>query len=53
MTYLSIVGRNRVGQTLDNHIDRLRAVLGCMRTNKFYANASKCIFDADEITVLG
>ena len=24
-----------------------------MRTNKFYANASKCIFDAEEIPFLG
>ena len=31
----------------DNHIDHLRAVLECMRTNKLYANASKCIFGAD------
>ena len=33
---------------VDNHIDHLRAVLGCMRTNKLYANASKCIYGADE-----
>ena len=26
---------------VDNHIDHLRAVLECMRTNKLYANASK------------
>ena len=32
---------------VENHIDHLRAVLGCMRTNKLYANASKCIFGAD------
>ena len=38
---------------VDNHIDHLRAVLGCMRTNKLYANASKCIFGADEIAFLG
>ena len=25
---------------VDNHIDHLRAVLECMRTNKLYANAS-------------
>ena len=32
---------------VDNHIDHLRAVLECMRTNKLYANASKCIFGAE------
>ena len=38
------------GQTDVNiHIDYLRAVLECMRTNKLYANASKCIFGADKI----
>ena len=37
---------------LDNHIDHLRAVLECMRTNKLYANASKCIFGAEEIFCL-
>ena len=36
-----------------NHIDHLRAVLECMRTNKLYANASKCIFGAEEIPFLG
>ena len=38
---------------VENHIDHLRAVLGCMRTNKLYANASKCIFGANEIPFLG
>ena len=38
---------------VDNHIDHLRAVLECMRTNKLYANASKCIFGAEEIPFLG
>jgi hypothetical protein len=38
---------------VENHIDRLRAVLECMRTNKLYANASKCIFGAEEIPFLG
>ena len=38
---------------MDNHIDHLRAVLECMRTNKLYANASKCIFGAEEILFLG
>uniref|UniRef100_H3H1W0 Reverse transcriptase domain-containing protein n=1 Tax=Phytophthora ramorum TaxID=164328 RepID=H3H1W0_PHYRM len=36
-----------------NHIDHLRAVLECMRTNKLYANASNCIFGAKEIPFLG
>ena len=36
-----------------NHINHLRAVLECMRTNKLYADASKCIFVADEIPFLG
>ena len=40
MKYLSIFMRNRVGRR-DNHIDRLRAVLECMRSYKLYANASK------------
>ena len=31
---------------VDNHIDHLRSVLECMRTNKLYANDSKCIFGA-------
>ena len=38
---------------IDNHIVHLRAVLECMRTNKLYANASKCIFGAEEIPFLG
>ena len=33
-----------------NHIIHLRAVLECMRTNNLYANASKCIFGAEEIS---
>ena len=37
---------------VDNHIDHLRAVLKCMRTNKLYANASKCIFGTEEIPFL-
>ena len=35
------------------HISHLRAVLECMRTNKLYANASKCIFGAEEVPFLG
>ncbi|CAI5704679.1 unnamed protein product [Peronospora farinosa] len=38
---------------IENHIVHLRAVLECMRTNKLYANASKCIFGAEEIPFLG
>ena len=38
---------------VDNHIDHLRAVLECMRTNKLYANAFKYIFGALEIPFLG
>jgi hypothetical protein len=38
---------------VENHIDHLRAVLACMRTNKLYANTSKCIFGAEEIPFLG
>ena len=38
---------------VDNHIDHLRAVVECMHTNKLYANASKCIFGAEEIPFLG
>ena len=38
---------------VNNHIDHLRAVLECMRTNKLYANASTCIFGADEIPFFG
>ena len=38
---------------IDNHIVYLRVVLKCMRTNKLYANASKCIFGAEEIPFSG
>ena len=38
---------------VDIHIDHLRAVLECMRTNKLYANSYKCIFGAEEIPFLG
>ena len=38
---------------VDNHIDHFGAVLECMRTNKLYANASKCIFGAEEIPFWG
>nr|CAI72333.1 putative polyprotein [Phytophthora infestans] len=38
---------------VENHIDHLRAVLDCMRTNKLYANLDKCIFGAEEIPFLG
>ena len=35
------------------HIEHLRAVLECMRTNKLYANADTCVFGAEEIPFLG
>ncbi|POM60411.1 LOW QUALITY PROTEIN: Pol protein [Phytophthora palmivora] len=38
---------------VENHVDHLRAVLECMRTNNLYANADKCIFRAEEIPFLG
>ncbi|POM73082.1 Pol protein [Phytophthora palmivora] len=38
---------------VENHVAHLRAVLECMRTNKLYANADKCIFGAEEIPFLG
>ena len=38
---------------VDNHVDNFRALLECIPTNKLYANASKCIFGADEIPFLG
>ena len=38
---------------VENHIGHLQAVLECMRTNKLYANASKCIFGVEEIPFLG
>ena len=38
---------------IENHIAYLRAVLEFMRTNKLYANAFKCIFNADQIPFLG
>ena len=34
---------------VDIHIDQLRSVIECMRTNKLYANASKLIFGAEYI----
>ena len=37
---------------VDNHINHLRAVLECMRTNKLCANALKCISGVDEIPFL-
>eukprot|EP00644_Phytophthora_capsici_P013353 jgi/Phyca11/84527/gw1.29.556.1 len=38
---------------VENHLDHLRAVLECMRTNKLYANLDKCVFGAEEIPFLG
>ena len=40
--------REEHGKTdVENHIDHLPAVLGCMRTSMLYVNASKCIFCAE------
>ncbi|GMF54802.1 unnamed protein product [Phytophthora fragariaefolia] len=42
--------RAELGKTdVENHVEHLRAVLECMRTNKLYANINKCIFGAEEI----
>ncbi|GMF53805.1 unnamed protein product [Phytophthora fragariaefolia] len=38
---------------VENHVEHLRAVLECTRTNKLYANIDKCIFGAEEIPFLG
>ena len=38
---------------VEKHIEHSRAVLECMRTNNLYANAFKCIVDAEEIPFLG
>ena len=49
-----IHSRAEVGRSdVDNHISHLRAVFECMRTDKLYANASKCFFGAEEIPFLG
>ncbi|KAG6572742.1 Pol protein [Phytophthora cinnamomi] len=46
--------RAEQGKTdVENHVEHLRAVLECMRTNKLYANSDKCIFGAEEIPFLG
>ncbi|KAG3196275.1 hypothetical protein PC128_g7805 [Phytophthora cactorum] len=37
---------------VENHVEHLRAVLECMRTNKLYANLDKCVFGAEEIPFL-
>ena len=42
----------QVHSDADNQIDHLRAVLKCMRTNKLYDNAPKCIFSANKIALL-
>ena len=56
-TYLDAIfihSRAEHGKTdVENHISHLRAVIERMRTNKLYANASKCIFGAEEIFFLG
>ena len=38
---------------VENHIGHLRATIECMRNNKLYTNASKCILGAEEIPFLG
>ncbi|KAG3122199.1 hypothetical protein PI124_g24232 [Phytophthora idaei] len=38
---------------VENHVDHLRAVLECMRTNKLYDNLDKCVFGAEEIPFIG
>ena len=46
--------RTKEGRSdVENHIGHLRAVLECMRTNKLYADAFKCIFGAEEIPFMG
>ena len=42
-----------VRSDIENHTVHLRAVLECIRTNKLYANASKCIVGAKDIPFLG
>ncbi|GMF45998.1 unnamed protein product [Phytophthora fragariaefolia] len=37
---------------MENHIDHLRVVLECIRMNKLYTNADKCIFCDEEIPFL-
>ncbi|KAG2771906.1 hypothetical protein PC129_g24847 [Phytophthora cactorum] len=38
---------------VENHVEHLRAVLECMRTNKYYGNLDKRVFGAEEIPFLG
>ncbi|KAG3125111.1 hypothetical protein PI124_g22339 [Phytophthora idaei] len=38
---------------VENHVEHLRAVLECMRTNKLYGDLDKCVFGAEEIPFLG
>ncbi|GMF53361.1 unnamed protein product [Phytophthora fragariaefolia] len=46
--------RAELGKTdMENHVEHLRAVHECMRTNILYANIDKCIFGAEEIPFLG
>ncbi|KAG3231743.1 hypothetical protein PI124_g23162 [Phytophthora idaei] len=37
----------------ENHVEHLRAVLECKRTNKLYADLDKCVFGAEEIPFRG
>ncbi|GMF28386.1 unnamed protein product [Phytophthora fragariaefolia] len=46
--------RTSEGKTaVEAHLGHLREVLLCMRENHHYANINKCIFGAEEISVLG
>ncbi|KAG3157648.1 hypothetical protein PI126_g8211 [Phytophthora idaei] len=38
---------------VENHVEHLRAVLECMRTNNLYGNLDQCVFGAEEIPFLG
>ncbi|KAG3197200.1 hypothetical protein PC128_g7014 [Phytophthora cactorum] len=38
---------------VENHVEHLRAVLECMRTNKLYGNLDKRVIGAEEIPFLG
>ncbi|KAG2792630.1 hypothetical protein PC112_g23785 [Phytophthora cactorum] len=38
---------------VENHVEHLRAMIECMRTNKLYVNLNKCVFGAEEIPFLG
>ncbi|KAG3154367.1 hypothetical protein PC128_g22367 [Phytophthora cactorum] len=53
-TFNRLVTRAEDGNSdVENHVEYLRAVLECMRSNKLYANLNKCVFGAEEIPFLG